>query len=296
MIHKLLGVLLAAGLAISVASSASAGTFDPANSYLGFKLGNIPRIDLPAAQSGVVTLTGTFGDHQIHEFASIFQTTNRWINSAAFTGFPQITGLKISMHTGSGSFADGFSVPNSVGPGNISGFGGYEAVTGTALLVAGGFNVPIDLSVLGSGGTNVISPVLNNAVVIEGEPFGTDPMVMTGLSSNLLVVPGRGVTGVAFTLNLTTVEVITAIEVTLNGLVVENNTVTLTGTNMLQSASEAGMVTMVSPYRVSTGNLAGRVAGAVYKKFTFVPEPGTMLLLVSGAVGLAVIGRKRMRK
>jgi hypothetical protein len=29
--------------------------------------------------------------------------------------------------------------------------------------------------------------------------------------------------------------------------------------------------------------------------FEFVPEPGTVLLLVAGAAGLAVIGRRRMR-
>jgi hypothetical protein len=32
------------------------------------------------------------------------------------------------------------------------------------------------------------------------------------------------------------------------------------------------------------------------KTFTFVPEPGTVLLLVTGAAGLAIVGRKRMRK
>jgi hypothetical protein len=42
--------------------------------------------------------------------------------------------------------------------------------------------------------------------------------------------------------------------------------------------------------------IAGRIPGEVILHFEFVPEPGTMLLLVSGAVGLAVIGRRRMRK
>jgi hypothetical protein len=55
-------------------------------------------------------------------------------------------------------------------------------------------------------------------------------------------------------------------------------------------------VKLASPFRLDTGNLSGSSVGVLYKTFTFVPEPGTMLLLVSGAVGLAVIGRRRMRK
>jgi PEP-CTERM motif len=47
---------------------------------------------------------------------------------------------------------------------------------------------------------------------------------------------------------------------------------------------------------VDTSNIAGRIPGATFLRFNFVPEPGTMLLLVSGAVGLAVIGRRRLRK
>lgn len=295
--RKLLGVVLAAAFVLS--SAASAGTFDPANSFLGIKIGNIPRIML-SANDGNVALTdipepGT--GHQILEDASIFQTTNYWVNSAAFTGFPQLTGLKITMHSGSGAFADGYSVPNSAGIGNIGGIGGQEDVNGTVLLVAGGFNILIPLDVIGSGGTTTISPVLNNAIVLEGEPFGTQKVTITGISSNIMYLPSNGTTGLAFTLNLTTSQLLfSAVEVTLNGIVLEGNTAMVTGSNMLQSASKSGMVTLVSPFRLNTGSLAGRVPGAIYKKFSFVPEPGTMLLLVSGAVGLAVIGRKRLRK
>lgn len=293
--RKLLGVVLAAGLVLS--SAANAGTFDVANSFLGIKIGNIPRIDVapnPGSESSF-TLTGAVDNHTITETASVFQTTNYWVNSAAFTGFAQLTGLKVTMHSGSGSFSDGFSVPNSVGPGNIGGFGGGEEVTGTALLVAGGFNIFVPLGVIGSGGTTVV-PALSNNIVLEGEPFGTQAAQITGISSNILYIPSKGGTGLAFTMNLTTVELLTATEVTVNGIVQEAQTVTVAGSNNLQSASSPGMVTMVSPFRIATGNLAGNVPGAIYKKFTFVPEPGTMLLLVSGAVGLAVIGRKRLRK
>jgi hypothetical protein len=290
--RKLLGVVLAAGLVLS--SAASAGVFDPANSYMGIKIGNIPRI-IVGANPGNVTLSDITGGHQLLEDASIFQTTNYWVNSAAFTGFPSLTGLKITMHSGSGGFSDGYSVPNSVGPGSIAGMGGQEDVDGTALLVAGGFNIIVPLDSIGSGGTTVV-PALNNNLLLEGEPFGTQKMTITGISSNILFLPSNGTTGLAFTLNLTTVQVLSAVEVTLNGINQEGTTAMVEGTNNLQSASQPGMVTLVSPFRINTGNLAGRVPGAIYKKFTFVPEPGTMLLLVSGAVGLAVIGRKRLRK
>ena len=76
----------------------------------------------------------------------------------------------------------------------------------------------------------------------------------------------------------------------------ENGTVTISGTNNLLSGSKAGTVTVVTPMRVQTSGIAGTIPGRIEAHFEFVPEPGTMLLLVSGAVGLAVIGRRRMRK
>jgi hypothetical protein len=53
---------------------------------------------------------------------------------------------------------------------------------------------------------------------------------------------------------------------------------------------------VVAPLRIDTAAISGRIPGSGTLHFEFVPEPGTMLLLVSGAVGLAVIGRRRMRK
>ena len=53
---------------------------------------------------------------------------------------------------------------------------------------------------------------------------------------------------------------------------------------------------MIAPLRIDTAAIAGRIPGSATIKLSFVPEPGTVLLLVSGAVGLVVIGRRRMRK
>ena len=60
--------------------------------------------------------------------------------------------------------------------------------------------------------------------------------------------------------------------------------------------STTGQVTVVSPLWIDAGALLGNHPGAVKQHFEFVPEPGTVVLLVSGAVGLAVIGRRRMRR
>ena len=302
--QRLLVIAAALCLAIgTMASTASAGTYDPANSFLGFKLGTVPLINFDADPDGsLVRLIDSDGGgdgvpHRIEEDSSVFQTTNFFIRSAAFTGLPQLTGLKVTLHAGSGQFDDGFSAPNPVGPGNIELFGGHENVTGAAVLIAGGFSITIPLSNIGTGGSTTISPVLGNVVKLTGAPFGTQPVVITGITSNVVFSPAKNTTGVAFTLNLTTVELVSAYELTTGtGTFIETNTVTVSGTNTLQSASKGGMVTLVSPFRVDTGALAGKIPGAIYKKFVFVPEPGTMLLLVSGAVGLAVIGRKRMRK
>jgi hypothetical protein len=297
--RNMLVAALAFGMAMAFSLTASAGSqsIEQSTSFLDIKLGSVPTIRLDA-KSTAVTVTDITGGLSVAEAASVFQTDTFTVQSAAFTGLPQLTGLKISFHAQTGTFGESASYANNVGAGTISGFGGTEANNGSAILRAGGFDFIVPLSVLGNGGTTTLFPVLDNALVLQGAPFNTGAVNITGLSSNIVRVPGLGsVTGVAFTLNLTTVQLLTATEITALGVVQENATVTLTaGTNNMADASAAGTIKMVSPFRLQTGALAGNVAGAVYKTFTFVPEPGTVLLLLTGAAGLAIVGRKRMRK
>jgi hypothetical protein len=77
----------------------------------------------------------------------------------------------------------------------------------------------------------------------------------------------------------------------------EYHTVTLSGTHSLWSVSQRGTAPLVSPMRIDkTVDIQGTIPGAFWMTLSFVPEPGTTLLLVTGAIGLAVVGRRRMRK
>ena len=293
--RKMLVVALAFGMAMSFSFTANAGALDAGTSFLDIKLGSVPRVRLSAA-STAVTLSDLGTGHAIDELASVFSTSSFTVQSAAFTGLPQLTGLKITLHAGTGDFDESATYANPLGAGTVSGFGGLESNTGVSVLRAGGFDFTISLGNIGSGGTTNLAAVLANVLVVTGAPFNTGAVNITGLSSNIVHVPSLGTTGVAFTLNLTTVQLITAYELTSAGVVSENGSVIIGGANNLASASAAGSIKMVSPFRIRTGGLAGNVAGSVTKTFSFVPEPGTVLLLLTGAAGLAVVGRSRMRK
>jgi hypothetical protein len=71
-------------------------------------------------------------------------------------------------------------------------------------------------------------------------------------------------------------------------------TVTAAGSFNL-TASGAGTVTLVSPSKISIdcGLAQRRTAGFTALKMVFVPEPGTLLLLGAGALGLVLVGSRK---
>ena len=93
------------------------------------------------------------------------------------------------------------------------------------------------------------------------------------------------------------------------GIQMTNNSgfknVTITGfvhgpaSNTSSTALASGVVQLISPIQVLTIGVPGQneklaLFGTI--RIHFVPEPGLVLLLGSGVVGLALLGRSRMKK
>jgi hypothetical protein len=121
--RNMLVAALVLGMALAVSATSSAATLDQDNSFLDVKLGSVPQIHL-SAQSTNVVLTGNPGTHAIAEAASVFQTNAFTVASAAFTGLPSLTALKLSLVGGAGSFGEAASYANPMnGAAVVSGFG-----------------------------------------------------------------------------------------------------------------------------------------------------------------------------
>ena len=319
--RKLTAFLASAGLLLG-AGLAQAGTFVPANSTLGLAIGGLPRVDVTAlpGTEGLVTLAdGSQGNPTVgHNILfgttlgakTVWSTVNLGPGTSLFTGVPLISNLKVTVVNEAGVLQDGAfpGSTNSIGGGGTFGpvFGGILRLNGVAVIDAlgGAINLPVPLSHVGGqmGETTMVTLLGNNITVTNG-PFIAGTWVITNISTNIITIPARGgVQGVAFTLQPTPGE--TAMNPSTNGgftsisggLPIEEQTVTVMGTVNLASGSQTGSVTALAPLRIDTSGIAGRIPGAATLIADFVPEPGTMLLLVSGAVGLAVIGRRRMRK
>ena len=112
-----------------------------------------------------------------------------------------------------------------------------------------------------------------------------------GVTTTINAGPSYGVivTGYAndWTTKTTTVQLI---EATDQGA----TTAKVTGSNGLNGAG-GGTVVLVSALNVLT-NIAGQFAAFTIVTLNYAPEPGTLLLLGSGVIGLAVLGRRKLQK
>lgn len=320
--RKLMHVLLSASLLLllGLAGTATAGTFVPGESPMSVKFGGLSTIEFNALP-GTESLVG-LGDQLVAPFLhgagaanTVWSTINFGPGTSLFTGVPLISNLKVTARNDAGFLQDGFTTgPNPMSNGAMGPigptFGGHIRLSGQTVILALGASVPVNVAHVGGafGETTTATILALATIVATNGPFVTQSLVITAVTSNLISIPGRPPgqrTGVGFTLDpqLTpTNEFVRTFNTTggfqsiSSGKAAENHTVTISGTNNLASGSKAGSVTVVAPLRIDVDTIAGVIPGFVKIKMAFVPEPGTMLLLVSGAVGLAVIGRRRMRK
>ena len=186
--------------------------------------------------------------------------------------------------------------------------------SGAIVLQIAGLSIPFPLTTLGLGGVETVALAPGVSLKATGGPWLTGKVQITGITTNVISVPGRpggpgpggGATGVGVTLNLTTMEGQTAMALTTGGayastastmaVISVRNTVNVGGTQNLASSATGGVVTLISPVRVDASAIGQPVIPGVFRQtFKFVPEPGTVLLLVSGAAGLVALGRRRMK-
>jgi hypothetical protein len=157
-------------------------------------------------------------------------------------------------------------------PGLVGAFGGaqeasnnqlqFDGATGTMalnasayLLMGGSVTAEIPLGVVGVGGTQMFHVLTLVTGVITANPYQLGMLTLMGaLNGDPHTLMGTGV---------------------------DNRT-----------AGGAGTLVLVSPTTVDLGAL-GSLASIATLTLTYVPEPGTLLLLGAGVAGLAAVGRKK---
>jgi hypothetical protein len=302
-------VLVIVVLALALPVTAQASTFIPADSTISVSLGSINAGAVPAlpGTEGMVSLTDDgSGGHAIGLSASVWSTVNFGAGTSLYTGIPLISNIKVTMANNVATFTSGYSHTNFVGDNSVIGpyLGGESPLSGQMVLSIAQGVVMVTFDLAGVGGTpgSVQSPTaLGVPIRVTASPWVTGPVPVTGITTNIVSL--NGVTGAGITLRVTPSQNPPTLSTgggylsTGGGLPMELHTVTLTGPNNLLSESRDGTVTLVAPMRIdTTAAISGRVPGAFWMDLTFVPEPGTMLLLVTGAIGLAVVGHRRLRK
>jgi hypothetical protein len=264
--RKLRALLFAAVFAVGATSQAGASTVTLVSGTLGIGIGALPPIMFPNVSQPVMSVSSGAGSFT--EPASVF-TGSVMLPTGLFTGVALINGLTI------GNFANGSKVINATGaiagprtsqlirPGNGD-LGGNGPLTGSAFVnVLFLFNLTVPLGVIGNTGATTSVAAGTLFVTVLGTGWTTGSVTITGVTTGSPA----------------------------------SNTVINVGYDN-RDAAHNGVIQLISPFKVIT-NAAGNLPGLATQTLTFtggVPEPGTLLLLGSGALGLALYGRRRLRK
>lgn len=176
------------------------------------------------------------------------------------------------------------------GGGHGGGFGGDQPLTGFVRFgVLGLFTIPIPLQPVGATAASAQLNVAQLSVTVFGKNFTTGPAIVTGITTTLTRVTPSDTMGCPPILCGLGVGQLTS-----GGNPVTAHTVTLSGLDN-RTPGHLGSVWLVSPAQVFT-NALGILGAFAIERFTFVPEPGTALLLGSAAALAAAWGARCRRR
>jgi hypothetical protein len=304
---------------------------DPDANISTIKISGLAAIVIPRTGPGGASLSATKPPFTLFIDQSVWATSSYGPGTSLFTGVPFISNLIITFVGGqmfqtanssstmqpstrpAGAPWSNTSVANPVGPGAITGMIAYGTpIKGQGILgLTLGTKMPvIELLDVGrkpvaTATAKIGTPALVTIDITMG-PWFRNSITMTNLTTNYVQLPARNPgeqTGLAFTLNPSTAEEVKTFTVggnfvtsyPDNELLVASE-VQLVGTlNFPSTLNGTGTISLVTPLRMVTGEVAGTIPGFARMKFSFVPEPRLLLLMVSGAIGLILFGRNRMR-
>ncbi len=274
--RKLLSLGVAAFLAVAVAGVANAAPLKWEGT-LKLELGTLPTVFFNG--NGVATVNGSSGFGHL--------STVRVAGG--------ITGATSVPITDPDTLADGIveiQVTATLGTGTFGAISGGGPITPDTLPIPGVARVCLFDPACNPGGFLPLDLTFHTAGSFDG-----------GLGvGGLLTIGGAGAIRISIIANPWTLGQASAVDQTANfAFVTLFSTGFAHGPGSLTSSTAlpSGVVKFVTPLQVSTNLTTGSnevlsLFGSL--KLHFVPEPGMLLLLGSGVVGLALLGRHRMKK